>query len=265
SIQQAIQEQQVNKRGKNNYFSEEQKWGVIILNKQMSLNFGIHILKKVIQRVKSLNADPKIYRKMIKWKWRNKCINSLDKEAFKIHKIKIALDDQYGIQLSRSSIYYQKNRVQIWKSENSELAETLKQAKLKQFNGIMAQEQKILITKQEQLDHSLMIRKGISERDGARSHISKAVLELNRQKNINILQNDPWSLNINVIEFVWAHMESEFQKIKFKIEVKNRDDLIKVITEIWKKLPQEFINNFIGYVKEKLQLIIKQINGEYLS
>ena len=73
----------------------------------------------------------------------------------------------------------------------------------------------------------------ILQQDNARPHIRRDIVEAMRNLNIKLLDNwPPYSPDLNIIEVIWAIMES---KIKCK-NPKNKEELKRTIQEVWDNL-----------------------------
>ncbi|KAL4467287.1 hypothetical protein ABPG72_016881 [Tetrahymena utriculariae] len=118
-------------------------------------------------------------------------------------------------------------------------------ARLEQLNGLV-QKSKLLVPNKSHKDLSVMVWGAISEQEIFDKKERCILLQDGARTQTLKITSDQQYPDLYAIEFVWVRIKSEFQKIKFKIKIKKREDLIIVTTEMWEQLPQEFIVNFLA-------------------
>ncbi|KAL4505207.1 hypothetical protein ABPG72_016274 [Tetrahymena utriculariae] len=99
--------------------------------------------------------------------------------------------------------------------------------------------------------------------DGARPHTAKVTLEYLNKNKIAFIQNSPYSPDLNAIELVWAKMKKIFKKENINDKIKNKQDLIDCVQQIWQNdITQQFVNDCISHIQDKMIYVFEN-NGSY--
>ncbi|EWS75794.1 DDE family endonuclease (macronuclear) [Tetrahymena thermophila SB210] len=173
------------------------------------------------------------------------------------------MDCKYGIQMNLNFSNKQKSfPIKIWKQRygvqqsHNERENYIQNLNVDSFAYIQCLETSLLPFTQRTYGR----KQWILFQDGAQSHTSKQTQQWLTANKIEILQNFAWSPDTNPIELVWMAMKKMFKKINYNQKIKNKDDLIAIINEIWNNLDQNIIINCINHV----QSILLEQHGNYL-
>lgn len=101
--------------------------------------------------------------------------------------------------------------------------------------------------------------------DNAPPHRSRAVLDFKRDNIpfLNFLNHDDWpavSPDLNVIEHVWAFMKAVIRNLENQTQT--MEVLEHVVLQTWDAISQEFINNLVNSMTDRIRSVILA-NGFY--
>ena len=86
-------------------------------------------------------------------------------------------------------------------------------------------------------------------------HVSRRTNKWKAENNIETLQWPSQSPDINIIENVWRTIKVKLGK-RLE-EIQSRQDLIRVVLEIWGDLEQAYIRRLYNSIPSRLQSVLK--------
>ncbi len=99
------------------------------------------------------------------------------------------------------------------------------------------------------------LSKMVFQQDNASCHVSKRTLEWFKQQNIKVLSWPPQSPDMNPIENVWSYLDSCVRKRQ--PEIKNVDDLWRILLEEAEKIPIDYIKKLYKSLPRRISALAK--------
>ena len=93
------------------------------------------------------------------------------------------------------------------------------------------------------------------QEDNAPCHVSRLSNNWKRENDICILNWPPQSPDLSIIETVWRYLKTQIEKRLNGINTKN--DLIRVVDEIWSSIPVEFIQELYHSLPKRISAVRK--------
>jgi transposase len=93
------------------------------------------------------------------------------------------------------------------------------------------------------------------QQDLASIHTSEYTTWWMKTYGFNILDWAPHSPDLNPIENLWEHLDSQVRK-REKV-FKKKSDLVEVVQEEWRKIPLEVLQNLISSMPRRIAATIK--------
>ncbi|KAH0792611.1 Transposable element Tc3 transposase [Histomonas meleagridis] len=104
----------------------------------------------------------------------------------------------------------------------------------------------------EEADKKYGIGEWTHMQDNARPHISKETMCVLNELEINILKDwPPYSPDLNIIEVVWAIMETRVEAL----QPKTINDLVKIVKDVWEALQWQTINGLVMSISKRLRIV----------
>ena len=96
--------------------------------------------------------------------------------------------------------------------------------------------------------------------DNDPKHKSKLVQSYLKRKSVSILDWPSQSLDLNPIENLWAELD---RRTKFR-RVTNGNDLFKAISEEWKQIDNNYLQNLVNSMPKRIKEVLKK-NGNSIN
>ena len=98
-------------------------------------------------------------------------------------------------------------------------------------------------------------RPWIFHEDNVPCHVSRASNNWKTENNIVTIKLPPQSPDLNVIENVWRTLKISLEKRLN--EIKTKDDLIRVVTDIWTTLTIDYIQELYSSLPRRISAVRK--------
>lgn len=135
-----------------------------------------------------------------------------------------------------------------WRSELVFVESTVEDGKTKRLNADRYKRECL-----NRVRAALVRNNSVFLQDGARCHIAASVKEWFTKHNIVLLQNAPYSPDLNPIESVWALFKN--QLTKFGVAT-SQDELKEIAVSAWNSISQAHIDRTIRGLETKLEAIV---------
>ncbi len=131
--------------------------------------------------------------------------------------------------------------------------------KIYKVDGMMNQHKYVDLLHENFLDDALecgvKLSDVIFQQDNAPCHKTKKVLKWFSDQNINVIEWPPQSPDLNPIENLWNFLDSLVRKRQS--EIKNKEDLWRILYEEWNNIPEKYIKNLYKSMPKRLNDLAK--------
>ncbi|KAF7684880.1 Transposable element Tcb1 transposase, partial [Cucumispora dikerogammari] len=93
----------------------------------------------------------------------------------------------------------------------------------------------------------------IFQQDNAPCHTSKYTMKFFESNSIKVMEWPAQSPDLNPIENLWSYIDKELQKVV----IKNKNQLIEKLNEIWINVPKTFIRKLYLSIPKRIEMVIR--------
>ena len=94
--------------------------------------------------------------------------------------------------------------------------------------------------------------------DNATCHTGRSTTQMLQQNNIRTLNLPPCSPDLNPIEHVWDEIDRRVWRLPTQ---RNIGELLRDITNVWNRLPQHYLHNYINSMRQRCLAVIRARGG----